>query len=288
MRSFTVRSLRVRSFFKKLPIGQQDRNSSNVAGYVSTNLSSDLSSNLSSNLSLQNIYRSKVAEGALEFDENQFKLIKLLNKMSTYLVDQQQNLHNNDNHEANIVTDIKASSIPIKTSTDRAKSSSEISGTSEAIKTTENTEKNSLITPEDSLKFRSRGLYIYGNVGTGKTVVMDMFFDHCAIKAKKRVHFHQFMLNIHHRIHVYKKELLEQYGRDVQLNMSSERDAIVQVANGISDECVLLCFDEFQVLLFVARLVFVFLILYVLVTLSGLKPILRWVNLLYDPYVVIY
>jgi cell division protein ZapE len=167
---------------------------------------------LPSILTLQSVYASKVADGHLDFDENQFKLIKLLNKISTYLVDQDRKIL-----EPLIKKDI------------------EVEG------------KQSDVPIEEVAEFRARGLYIYGDVGIGKTVVMDMFYDNCDIQAKKRVHFHQFMLDIHNRIHLYKKGLLQKYGRDIQLNMSSERDAITQVAESISNDCKLLCFDEFQV-----------------------------------------
>ena len=94
---------------------------------------------------------------------------------------------------------------------------------------------------------RLKGMYIYGHVGVGKTMAMDVFYDHCPLAAKRRVHFHKFMLEIHQRIHAYKQRLLQQYGREVHINLSSERDAIAAVAHDIADECRLLCFDEFQV-----------------------------------------
>jgi predicted ATPase len=95
---------------------------------------------------------------------------------------------------------------------------------------------------------RPKGLYIHGNVGTGKTVVMDMFFERCAVEKKRRVHFHKFMLEIHQRIRAEKQELLNKFGRDIHINLMSERDAIQIVANKVADEASLLCFDEFQVL----------------------------------------
>jgi protein AFG1 len=42
-----------------------------------------------------------------------------------------------------------------------------------------------------------KGLYLYGGVGCGKTMLMDLFHDACNISRKKRVHFHAFMLDIH-------------------------------------------------------------------------------------------
>jgi predicted ATPase len=176
------------------------------------------SRSLSTNMSLQSAYSGKVADGVLEFDEHQFKMIKLLNKISTYLVDEEMRQ--------------KEPIVAEPTAATNAAAVTDVADTGAA---------------EQQRILRARGLYIYGDVGIGKTVVMDMFFDNCDISAKKRVHFHQFMLDIHQRIHNYKKELLLTYGRDVQLNMSSERDAITQVAESIADDCRLLCFDEFQV-----------------------------------------
>ena len=43
------------------------------------------------------------------------------------------------------------------------------------------------------------GLYLHGGVGTGKTFVMDLFFDAAPVTAKRRVHFHEFMLDVHAR-----------------------------------------------------------------------------------------
>ena len=53
----------------------------------------------------------------------------------------------------------------------------------------------------------TRGLYVYGGVGCGKTMVMDQFYDNVDSKAKLRTHFHDFMLDVHERIHEYKSSL---------------------------------------------------------------------------------
>jgi predicted ATPase len=55
------------------------------------------------------------------------------------------------------------------------------------------------------------------------------------------------MLEVHRRIHAHKKQLLQQFGRDIHLNLSSERDSILIIAKEIAQEARVLCFDEFQV-----------------------------------------
>lgn len=88
-----------------------------------------------------------------------------------------------------------------------------------------------------------KGLYVYGDVGTGKTMVMDIFYSHIEVKFKKRVHFHGFMLDVHKRIHRLKQSLPK---RKAGL-MAKSYDPIAPVAAEISEEACLLCFDEFQV-----------------------------------------
>ncbi|MCP3429743.1 cell division protein ZapE [Alteromonas sp. LMIT007] len=97
-----------------------------------------------------------------------------------------------------------------------------------------------------------RGIYIYGPVGVGKSFLMDLFYvsvnvpnaeswgdndshsqKHVKI-AKRRVHFHEFMLDVHQRIFVYKQK-------------HPQGDAIPIIAQQLAQEAQLLCFDEFQV-----------------------------------------
>ncbi|XP_069462651.1 AFG1-like ATPase isoform X2 [Ambystoma mexicanum] len=88
-----------------------------------------------------------------------------------------------------------------------------------------------------------KGYYVYGDVGTGKTMVMDMFYSHVEVERKKRVHFHGFMLDVHKRIHRLKQTLPKRKaGR-----MAKSYDPIAPIAEEISEEACLLCFDEFQV-----------------------------------------
>ncbi|XP_068198015.1 lactation elevated protein 1 homolog B [Antennarius striatus] len=87
-----------------------------------------------------------------------------------------------------------------------------------------------------------RGVYIHGDVGTGKTMLMDMFYARVGNARKKRVHFNAFMLDIHKRIHRRKQSLPKR-----RLGEMFTYDPVAPVAMEISDETCLLCFDEFQV-----------------------------------------
>jgi cell division protein ZapE len=84
-----------------------------------------------------------------------------------------------------------------------------------------------------------RGLYIYGSVGRGKTLLMDLFFDTAPTESKRRVHFHAFMADVHARIHEWRTQ--HRSGR------GSGDDPIAPVAADLAAEAWLLCFDEFSV-----------------------------------------
>ncbi len=84
-----------------------------------------------------------------------------------------------------------------------------------------------------------RGLYIWGDVGRGKSMLMDLFFNHAPNKAKRRVHFHAFMQEIHERIAAYRKRF--------ENGEEKHPDPMPPVAREISADAKLLCFDEFNV-----------------------------------------
>ena len=84
-----------------------------------------------------------------------------------------------------------------------------------------------------------KGLYVYGEVGRGKTMLMDLFFETSAVVRKRRVHFHEFMADVHERVYVYRQE--------IKNGEVSERDPIQRAAAAIAEETWLLCFDEFHV-----------------------------------------
>ena len=83
-----------------------------------------------------------------------------------------------------------------------------------------------------------RGLYLYGDVGTGKSMLMDLFYDTLPekVKLKRRIHFHAFMIDVHKRVHEAKSVLGLAGG-----------DPILPVARAIAQEARVICFDEFQV-----------------------------------------
>ncbi|AZO20955.1 cell division protein ZapE [Mesorhizobium sp. M1E.F.Ca.ET.045.02.1.1] len=84
-----------------------------------------------------------------------------------------------------------------------------------------------------------KGLYIYGGVGRGKTMLMDMFFELLPVRRKRRVHFNDFMADVQDRI---QKHRAARKNGDVK-----EDDPIPPVARALADEAWVLCFDEFSV-----------------------------------------
>lgn len=93
-----------------------------------------------------------------------------------------------------------------------------------------------------------RGIYLFGDVGTGKSFLMDLFYKSCNVNGGKcRVHFHEFMQEFHRQLHEYKQQQIQQEGREQHMRLTSEKDAIVQVSKKIALENVLICFDEFHV-----------------------------------------
>jgi cell division protein ZapE len=86
-----------------------------------------------------------------------------------------------------------------------------------------------------------RGLYIHGEVGRGKTMLMDLFFQTCPVAHKRRAHFHEFMAEVHERIYTYRQNIARgELG-------NGNGDVIALTASAIFDEAWLLCFDEFHV-----------------------------------------
>ncbi len=78
-----------------------------------------------------------------------------------------------------------------------------------------------------------KGLYIYGGVGRGKSMLMDLFFDESPVPRKRRVHFHAFMQEVHDKICIARAKY--------------EQDPVQSVADSVADGATLLCFDEMQI-----------------------------------------
>jgi cell division protein ZapE len=84
-----------------------------------------------------------------------------------------------------------------------------------------------------------KGIYIWGEVGRGKTMLMDLFFAACPVKRKRRAHFHAFMLDVHDRLRIYRNKL--------KFGEIAEGDPISLTAADLSEEAWVLCLDEFHV-----------------------------------------
>ncbi len=87
----------------------------------------------------------------------------------------------------------------------------------------------------DELEDHPNGLYLVGEVGRGKSMLMDLFFEAADVPRKRRIHFHEFMQEAHRRFHQIKRD------------NPGISDPIPPLADMIASEAALLCFDEFQV-----------------------------------------
>jgi cell division protein ZapE len=84
-----------------------------------------------------------------------------------------------------------------------------------------------------------KGVYVFGEVGRGKTMLMDLFFEASPVVRKRRAHFHEFMADVHERVRAFRQML-----KDGEIEGD---DAIRLAAAEIAEESWLLCFDEFHV-----------------------------------------
>eukprot|EP00397_Hematodinium_sp_SG-2012_P022661 GEMP01023494.1.p1 GENE.GEMP01023494.1~~GEMP01023494.1.p1 ORF type:complete len:590 (-),score=101.69 GEMP01023494.1:727-2391(-) len=109
-----------------------------------------------------------------------------------------------------------------------------------------------------------RGLYIYGGPGSGKSFLMDHFYETTNVKMKCRVHFHEWMIEVHQKLHKISKEnaqfekantvwtaeaarKMRDSVQDKSKKTASQDDLVSAVADSMMEKYWLLCFDEFQV-----------------------------------------
>ena len=101
--------------------------------------------------------------------------------------------------------------------------------------------------------FRTRatppqGLYMWGGVGRGKSLLMDLFFEAAPVAARRRVHFHEFMAETHERIARWRAmDDASRKKHPARVRKAKLDDPIPHVANATFMNAHLLCFDEFQV-----------------------------------------
>ncbi|GGA91438.1 cell division protein ZapE [Brucella endophytica] len=84
-----------------------------------------------------------------------------------------------------------------------------------------------------------KGLYVYGEVGRGKTMLMDMFYGLVPVKRKRRAHFNDFLADVHERIHAHRQAF--------KRGETKQEDPIPPVADALAEAAWVLCFDEFTV-----------------------------------------
>jgi cell division protein ZapE len=97
--------------------------------------------------------------------------------------------------------------------------------------------------PQDGIK----GIYLYGDVGRGKSFLMDLFFAGVSVAKKRRVHFNAFMAETHQRIHEWRTLAEDERQERPEFVRDAGDDPIAPVAKRIAAEASLLAFDEFQV-----------------------------------------
>jgi cell division protein ZapE len=90
-----------------------------------------------------------------------------------------------------------------------------------------------------------RGVYLWGPVGRGKSMLMDLFFETVAVAAKRRTHFHVFMGEIHRLIDAWRKG--DAAARKARFGQHKGDDPIPPIADVVARQATLLCFDELQV-----------------------------------------
>jgi len=186
----------------------------------------------------------KYAEGKITLDEHIAKIARtgVQTPSEIYQLLVSQNVINDDSFQRNVCLQLdKLNSdlvgyFPSATSSSSPSQSS--SSSSIFSKFFGSSTPNQLpSTPVELGAPRVYGLYIHGNVGTGKSMLMDMFYNTSTVRNKRRVHFNRFMLDYRQREHKLKQTYHNSTGAEIR----------EMIADQIVAESSLLCFDEFQV-----------------------------------------
>ena len=161
-------------------------------------------------------YKRKIALDELKPNQDQMRSVVKLQKMTENILDY-----------VPPIIPTSHSSIPMSYSTSTGKI--EINSM----------EKSVLKLKNEIVEYGPRGLWLYGNVGTGKTLVMDLFFESVPVQRKKRLHFHVFMQTVYAKINHWNQ--LKRQSKAKQMHV------LELVSSDLINEAWLYCFDEFQV-----------------------------------------
>jgi len=94
------------------------------------------------------------------------------------------------------------------------------------------------LAPAEDLPPAPRGLYVWGDVGRGKSFLMDLFHQNLALPTKRRLHFHEFMREVHERLHAMRRQ---------PKTNSHNFDPLQEIAKMLAKDCRVLCLDELEV-----------------------------------------
>lgn len=176
-------------------------------------------------MSFLEVLRQRLSNGTLRKDENQWKAAKRLSRLQTAM----ENYSNESLVEQYFSERDNTTSLHLESKAEReTKNNGNYFGESN---------RQSGIRPIEQPSVRiPRGLYLYGSVGSGKSMLMDTFFDTISIPRSKRWHFHAFLSMVHQRVHALKGKPKHHSENPIQ-----------RVGVDLAEEYCIICLDEFQV-----------------------------------------